>query len=242
MYFNGTPYGSTDPKSGSALKVCCKGYYKIRSELGVRTKSKVLTFSRKYFSLSFYISICLFVVKENIVLNNSFKDIIIAVIIARVIMVQMKRMSKDDTAISPVIGEMLMIVVVFILAAILAVYAYSVLDSATEISTATILIEGAEAGSSSITIVHMGGDIVPHAFTPSHSCFVNDSVFNVLEVRINGAVFEGFATLNSGAIAKSDFEVADELTLELGQPLSSGDHISVIYVPGGQIIREFDVW
>lgn len=157
-------------------------------------------------------------------------------------MVQMRRMLKDDKAISPAISEMLMVIVVVILAAILASYAYTILDTATELSTATIIIEGAEAGASSFTIVHMGGDTIPHAFTPSYSCFVNESVFNVLEVKINGVVYEGSATLNSGAIAKSDFEVADELTLKLSQPLSSDDRISVIYVPSGQIIREFHVW
>jgi flagellin-like protein len=157
-------------------------------------------------------------------------------------MLQRKRMLKDDKALSPIIGEMLMIVVVFILAAILAVYAYTILDSATEVSSTTILIEGAEAGATSLTIVHIGGDKIPNAFTPSSSCFVNESVFDVLEVKINGAIYEGNATLNSGAISKSDFDVADELALKLDQPLSSGDRISVIYVPSGQIIREFDVW
>jgi hypothetical protein len=135
-----------------------------------------------------------------------------------------------------------MIVVVSIMEAVVAAYAYSILNSATETSTSTILIEGADAGSSCVTIVHVGGERMPNAFTPSSECFVNESVFNALEVRINGAIYEGNATLNSGEISKSDFDVADELALKLDQPLSSGDSIRVIYVPSGQIMREFDVW
>jgi FlaG/FlaF family flagellin (archaellin) len=151
-------------------------------------------------------------------------------------------MFDDDKALSPVIGEILIIAMVAVMAAIVAAYAYNILDSATGVSSATIVIEGAEAGSSRITIVHMGGDKIPNAFTPSSECFVNESVFNNLEVKINGAIYEGDATLNSGEIAKSDFTAADELALKLDHPLSSGDVIRVIYVPVGQIMREFEVW
>jgi len=40
--------------------------------------------------------------------------------------------------------------------------------------------------------------------------------FKNLEVRINGVVYEGWASLNRGAISKQDFAAGDELELGFG--------------------------
>ncbi len=145
-------------------------------------------------------------------------------------------MFKDDRAVSPVIGEILMVVVAVVIAALLIAFAYNIVWSASEVSSTNIIIEDAEVGSSNITIVHMGGNKIGNAFVPSYAYKLNASTFENLEVRIDGAVYEGWASLNDGAISKSDFAAGDELELGLNRQLSPGDTISVIYVPGGQIL------
>jgi flagellin-like protein len=150
------------------------------------------------------------------------------------------KLLNDQRAISPVLAEVLLIAVVIIMAAILAAFAYSLLAQSTRITTAKLQVEGASVGSSTITIVHMGGDTIPGAFAVNASApaqHLDESVFNNLEVRINGALFEGNATLNTAAIAKPGFEAGDELVLQLSDPLKSGDRISILFVPGNQVLH-----
>ncbi|MBN1763072.1 MAG: type IV pilin [Methanomicrobia archaeon] len=150
-------------------------------------------------------------------------------------------MLKDNRAVSQVIGEILMIVVVIIIAALVAAFSYDILYRSLEVSSVNILVDGAKAGSSHVTIVHMGGDVIPNAFSPASEPehFLNESVFDNLEVRINGAIYEGNASLSRGPISKSNFEVGDELELELGpdRQLSVGDSISVVFLPSDQVLR-----
>jgi flagellin-like protein len=146
------------------------------------------------------------------------------------------KLLEDDKAVSPVIGELLMIVVVVVIAALVVAFTYNLVWSATEESPVNIIIEDAKPGSSNITIVHMGGYKIGNAFAPSYVYKVNATIFKNMEVRINGAIYEGWASLNSGAISKADFAGGDELELGLDMQLSQGDSISVIYVPSGQIL------
>jgi FlaG/FlaF family flagellin (archaellin) len=150
------------------------------------------------------------------------------------------KLLKDQRAVSPVLAEVFMIMVVIIAAAMLAAYSYNLLEHTSEISSVILQIEGARVGSSTITIVHMGGDTISNAFTVNASAptyHLNESVFNVLEVLLNGALFDGNATLNTGAIAKPEFEAGDELVLQLEDPLESGDRISILFVPSNQVLH-----
>jgi FlaG/FlaF family flagellin (archaellin) len=149
------------------------------------------------------------------------------------------KLLHDQRAISPVLAEVLLIALVVIIAAILAAFAYGLLAQSTKITSMNLQIEGAKVESSSIIIIHMGGDTISNAFTANASApthHLNESVFNVLEVRINGAVFEGNATLNTEAIEKPEFKAGDELVLQLEDPLESGDRISVLFVPSNQVL------
>ena len=150
-------------------------------------------------------------------------------------------MLKDNRAVSAVLSENLMISVVIIIAALVAAFSYDILHGSLQVSSVNILVDGAKAGSSLVAIVHMGGDDIPNAFSPASEPehFLNESVFDNLEVRINGAIYEGNASLNRGPLSKSDFEVGDELELELGpdRRLSVGDSISVVFLPSDQVLR-----
>ena len=155
------------------------------------------------------------------------------------------KLLEDDKAVSSVIGEVLMIAVVIVIAAGVVTFAYDLVWSSKEKLSVSILIEDAEAGASNITLAHVGGDEVRGAFTPSSppSYFVNATIFENMEVRINGAIYEGWASLNSGAISKADFAGGDELELGLGAGwrLHSGDSITVVYTPTGDILRRMKV-
>jgi flagellin-like protein len=148
------------------------------------------------------------------------------------------KLLRDDKAVSSVIGEVLMIAVVIVIAAGVVTFAYDLVWSSKEKLSVSILIEDAEAGASNITLAHMGGDEIRDAFAPSSppSYFVNATIFENMEVKINGAIYEGWASLNTEEVAKPDFEVGDELELGLGWKLSQGDRIAVVYVPSGQVL------
>ena len=54
--------------------------------------------------------------------------------------------------------------------------------------------------------------------------------------------FEGWESLNSGEVAKPDFEGGDELELGLGpRRLHYGDSITVLYTPTGDILQRVKV-
>ena len=150
-------------------------------------------------------------------------------------------MRKNNRAVSTVVGEIMMILVVIIIAGLVAGFSYEILYGSLEVSSVNILLDGAKADSTHITIAHMGGDAIPSAFSPSSEPkhFLNESVFKNLEVRINGNIYEGNASLNKGAISKSDFEVGDELDLYLepDQQLLMGDTISIVLLPSNQVHR-----
>lgn len=147
----------------------------------------------------------------------------------------MKPLKDDDSAVSPVIGEMLMVVVAVVISALVLSFSYGLLWSATEKQSVSILIEDAKPGSSNITIVHVGGKPINNAFIPT-SHLVNDTIFNNLVVKINGSTYEGWASLNSGEISKPDFEVGDELKLDLDWKLHTGDSIAIVHTSTGDVI------
>lgn len=150
------------------------------------------------------------------------------------------KLLNDDEAASPAIAEVLMIAMVVLIAMIVAVFAYGLTMNWTEELSVSILIEDAEEGASNITVAHVGGGEIRDAFAPTSppSYFVNATIFENLEVMINGSIYEGWASLNANEIAKTSFEVGDELELGFGAnwTLSPGDTITVIYVPGSNLL------
>ena len=110
-------------------------------------------------------------------------------------------MLKDERAVSTVIGEFLMITVVIIIAAMLAAYAAGILQTVLKVNSVNIMIEGAKPGSDQILIMHMGGDTLSNAFQPTDDQVLNETVCKNLEIRINGAIYNGSASLNRGPIS-----------------------------------------
>ena len=156
---------------------------------------------------------------------------------------------SGDRAGASAIGEVLLVAVMVVVAAVVAGFTTGVVWSTVNNPHVSILIEDAEAGASHITIVHVGREEVKNAFAPSlpPSYFLNATVFENMEVRINGSVYEGWASLNAGEISKRNFAVGDELKLGFasgsgsGRKLSHGDTITVVYAPSGQVLAWWNV-
>ncbi len=151
---------------------------------------------------------------------------------------ELKALKGDVRAISPLLGEIMMIGVLLVIAISLIIVVYNTAWPTPEVAGVNIVIEGARVGSSNLTIVHMGGEAVVNAFAPASSpaYYINGTIFNDIEVKINGEVFEGWASLNGDRVTKSDFSAGDELRLGLSHELVQGDCISVIYVPYAKIL------
>ena len=98
-----------------------------------------------------------------------------------------------------------------------------------------LVIEDARAGSSKITLIHKSGDTIVDAFKE------NAPYWNSLEVRIHGAIYEGDVKLNGGAVSAGDFKPGDELELSLDRELTSGDTVTVIYTPTGDLLQRVKI-
>ncbi len=162
-----------------------------------------------------------------------------------------KRMSKDEHAVSPVIAVIMMIAITVIIETVAAAFAFDVIH---ELKTpnAAIVIEGVHQGSTSITIIHYGKDTIVDAVSGTTNGQLGTANWNAMDVRINGAVFAendpANATTRLNGVTgfwAADFTVGDELKLDLSDSahgaLRTGDSISVVYTPTGDVLRRVTV-
>jgi len=158
------------------------------------------------------------------------------------------RKRESKRAVSPVIGTILMIVVVVVIAVVVATFSYGLIGREIQTPRVTLLIEGVKAGSKNVTVVHYGGEPLTEAFkkpaTQNGSCW--DSVL----VKINGKTFDakqGTVALNGtwdpAEWGTTRFEPADELKLALSETekLKSGDSITVVFIPTGDVLQRVKV-
>jgi FlaG/FlaF family flagellin (archaellin) len=157
----------------------------------------------------------------------------------------------DEHAVSPVIAVIMMIFVTVIVQAVMAAFAF---DFVQELKTpnVAVVIEGADQGSTSITIIHYCGDTIVNAFSGTTNGQLGTANWSAMEVRINGAVFaerdpaKGTTRLNGATgFGAADFKAGDELKLDLSDSaqgtLRAGDSISVIYATTGDTLRRVTV-
>jgi FlaG/FlaF family flagellin (archaellin) len=159
---------------------------------------------------------------------------------------------KDEHAVSPVIAVVMMIGVTVIIQAVVASFAFDITSHEMETPNVAVVIEGADQGSSSITIVHYGGDTIVNAFSGTTNGQLGTAKWNAMEVRINGAVFAENDSANqttrlNGAtkFGAVDFKAGDELKLDLSDSaqvsLRAGDSISVTFTKTGDTLRRVTV-
>jgi FlaG/FlaF family flagellin (archaellin) len=159
---------------------------------------------------------------------------------------------RDEHAVSPVIAVVMMIGVTVIIQTVLSAFAFDITSHELKTPNVAIVIEGADPGSTSFTIIHYGGDTIVNAFSDTTNGQLGTANWSAMEVRINGAVYSENDPANqntrlNGAkkFGAGDFKAGDELKLDLSDSaqgtLRTGDSISVIYTMTGDTLRRVTV-
>ena len=143
-----------------------------------------------------------------------------------------KALMKDEQAVSAVIGVILMIAITVVIAAVVAAFAYGIIGGVTKAPSSSIVIEGAQRGAESVTILHYGGDIITDAFDTTTDKWKN------IEVRKDGALI-GYGNISSD-VDNDDFAPGEEIKITV-DTLVSGNTITVVYVPSGDILQRVKV-
>lgn len=163
---------------------------------------------------------------------------------------KLKGAGKREKGVSPVVATILLIALVIIAVASIAAFLGRIQVPEKPLS-ATISIDNAKKNKTALTIKHTGGDGIIGAFygKSNDNFAISPDNWNNMEVRINGAKVgtkDNTTKLNGENVKGSlyDFKVGDVLYFELAVPadkLSSGDVITIIYVPVNQVITEIKV-
>ncbi len=171
-----------------------------------------------------------------------------------------RRLRKDERAVSPVIGIILMIAITVVIAAVVAAFAYGLIGNVDTAPSAALVVDGAQDGKPEFTVLHHGGEIITQAFRENVQ---DDSCWDEMEVKLNGRTLT-FADgrvdeifLNGTASNESSgqptrwgttvFAPGDEVKITLDSStsppltLKSGDTIAVVFVPSGDIMQRVTV-
>ncbi len=159
-----------------------------------------------------------------------------------------KSLKKNEEAVSPVIGVIMLIAITVIIAAVVAAFAYGIIGGVQKAPSSAMVLEGSNAGSVALTIIHHGGDSIIDAFKGTGGAEAYGDFYNI-EIRRNGATvnltsstLNGNDTWNLGVAANTAaFTPGDELALSFADGLDSGDSLVVLYKPTGDILQRTTV-
>jgi flagellin-like protein len=155
-----------------------------------------------------------------------------------------KSLKKDEQAVSPVIAVIMLIAITVVIAAVVAAFAYGIIGGVKKAPNCALVVDGAVASgtSTNVTMIHHGGDTIVEAFVTTGN---TSQRWKKLQVRYNGGVFDGTSYLNgvSNASDWSDgnFNAGDELKLTFGSGLVSGDSLTVVFTPTGDVLQRITV-
>jgi len=158
-------------------------------------------------------------------------------------------LKKDEQAVSPVIGVIMMIAIVVIIAAVVAAFAYGIIGGVKKAPSSALVVEGAKVSltATTVTIFHHGGDTITEAFTANAT---NVSLmWDNLEVRLNGVALGGAATnvnfvevngVNCTDNLKTSFEPGDQLKIGFVS-LAEGDSLVIVHEPSDNILQRITI-
>ena len=110
---------------------------------------------------------------------------------------------------------------------------------------ASIDVGGASDGNTVLVLQHVGGNPIGTAFVPSASGTITENDWADMEVRVNGEKVVTTSGILNGSTVLSGvtygFVFGDTLTLGLSTALHSGDVVTVVYRPTGQVIKTVTV-
>jgi flagellin-like protein len=157
-----------------------------------------------------------------------------------------KSMKKDEQAVSPVIAVIMLIAITVVIAAVVAAFAYGIIGGVKKAPNCALVVDGAVASGTpqNVTMIHHGGDTIVEAFDATSGDVATGLRWKKLQVRYNGATFNGTSYLNGDSNATGwadgNFNAGDELKLSFPY-LLSGDSLTVVFTPTGDVLQRITV-
>ncbi|MGB2727496.1 MAG: type IV pilin N-terminal domain-containing protein [Halobacteriota archaeon] len=151
---------------------------------------------------------------------------------------KIKELVKNEEAVSPVIGVILMIAITVVIAAVVASFAYGIIGGVAKAPNSALVIEDARVSATptNITVIHHGGDTIVDAFTVTGTQL---TTWNNLIVKLGGVDIDE-TDVRVGGNNDTNFVSGEELTITL-DALASGDTITVVYTATGDIMQRVKV-
>jgi flagellin-like protein len=147
-----------------------------------------------------------------------------------------RTLMKDERAVSPVIGVILMIAITVVIAAVVASFAYGIIGGVAKAPNAALVFEDADAGKYVVTLVHHGGDTITDAFSGTPASDWGDMI-----VKHNGATIDWGTNVTVGGNNDDNFGSGEQLAINVSTKLVSGDTLSVVYGPTGDVLQRVKV-
>ncbi len=158
-----------------------------------------------------------------------------------------RSMKKDERAVSPVIGVIMMIAIVVIIAAVVAAFAYGIIGGVKKAPSSALVVEGVKVSTTpvNVSIFHHGGDSITEAFNTAGTNVTTS--WDNIQVRLNGALVDEDAAnavwLNdeiNGSWSDGTFAPGDMFVINFDS-LSDGDTIVILHVPSENILQRITV-
>ncbi|MGB2843076.1 MAG: type IV pilin N-terminal domain-containing protein [Halobacteriota archaeon] len=150
---------------------------------------------------------------------------------------KIKELVKNEEAVSPVIGVILMIAITVVIAAVVASFAYGIIGGVAKSPNAALVVEDARIGHTNVTVIHHGGDTIVDAFD---GVGLGDGNWSNLEVKLNGNTITWANNVVEGGNADDNFVSGEQLTIKV-DTLTSGDTLTVVYIATGDILQRVKV-
>ena len=141
-------------------------------------------------------------------------------------------MKFNERGISPVVGTILLVAVTVIIAGSIAAFVYGLSGTGNEPVNPSLSFEDVADGNESFTISHQGGDSVPNASE-------SDDWGSNLKLTIDGKDDVTNSIQLTGG--DPDFDVGEEITVNLDNDLTTNSTIRLIYTPTNSILQETTV-
>jgi len=145
-----------------------------------------------------------------------------------------KQLVKNEEAVSPVIGVMLMVAITVVIAAVVASFAYGLIGEEIKTPNTALVVDNAHVGSYNITVFHHGRDTIVDAFTTDAAGWRN------LKVKYNGVdiLWAGVTVEGNG---DEHFTSGEQLEINFTTALVPGDAIAMVYIPTGGVLQRVKV-
>jgi flagellin-like protein len=145
---------------------------------------------------------------------------------------------KNEDAVSPVIGVILMVAITVILAAVIAAFVFNIGGSQEKTVTAQLKLNDVRTGATNWSISHQGGDALVTFVTPKKDGEITTDDWTNYEIRVNGGKLNATNVMYNGALinaSATNFQVGDKLAFTT-TALKLNDEITIIQTSSKGIV------